>query len=66
MQLEKLANAGSYEFHRPDASGLIDPALARLLPVFPYAPPVQISICAGLPDKAKGVCTKEVVIDGRC
>ncbi|HLY62598.1 MAG TPA: hypothetical protein VKV95_17790 [Terriglobia bacterium] len=62
LQLEKQISTTNRDFIPPAAIGSNDPALGRLLPLFPSAKPANIPIRLGLPTRAKGAAEKTTIM----
>ena len=62
LQAGKQESGTSYEFNPISAFGSNDPALGRLLPLFPSAKPAHIPVRVGLPGRAKGAVEKTTIM----
>ena|SRR5690348_10441366 len=50
------------DFNSAGTLGSSDPALSRLLPLFPTARPAHIPVRVGLPSRAKGAVEKTIIM----
>jgi hypothetical protein len=62
MQMEKQEFAASHDYNLSGLLGSSDPALGRLLPLFPSAKPANIPVRVGLPERAKGASEKTTIM----
>ena len=62
LQTVKPGTVGNYNYNPPDLPGSGEPALNRLLPLFPSAKPANIPVRVGLPGRAKGACEKTTIM----
>jgi len=64
LRMEKQDFLTTYHYEPGLAPELSDPALVRLLSLFPHAAPVRIPIRVGLPVRAKGASEKSTIMFG--
>jgi len=62
VQTQKQEPITYNNFNPPAAIGSSDPALGRLLPLFPSAKPAHIPVRVGLPSRAKGAVEKTTIM----
>lgn len=62
LQTQKQEPITGREFNPAVTLGSNDPALGRLLPLFPTAKPAHIPIRVGLPTRAKGAVEKTTIM----
>jgi hypothetical protein len=62
LQTGNQESVTSYEFKPISAFGSNDPALGRLLPLFPSAKPAHIPVRVGLPGRAKGAVERTTIM----
>jgi hypothetical protein len=62
LQTQKQEPIIGSDFNPPIAVGSNDPALGRLLPLFPTAKPAHIPVRIGLPSRAKGAVEKTIIM----
>jgi hypothetical protein len=62
LQAEKVQSMTSGNFIPQAAIGSNDPAMGRLLPLFPSARPANIPVRVGLPTRAKGAVEKTTIM----
>lgn len=62
LQMEKQESMASGSFNPASSIGSSDPAMGRLLPLFPSAKPAHIPVRVGLPSRAKGAIEKTTIM----
>jgi hypothetical protein len=62
LQIAKQESFVIGEYNPVSAFGSNDPALGRLLPLFPSAKPANIPVRVGLPGRAKGAVEKTTIM----
>lgn len=62
LQMEKQETITSRDFNPTATIGSSDPALGRLLPLFPSAKPAHIPVRVGLPTRARGAVEKTTIM----
>jgi hypothetical protein len=62
LQTVKQESLTSRDFNPAGTIGSSDPALGRLLPLFPSAKPANIPVRVGLPERARGAIEKTTIM----
>lgn len=62
LQTGEQESGTKFEYNPVSAFGSNDPALGRLLPLFPSAKPAHIPVRVGLPGRAKGAVEKTTIM----
>lgn len=62
LQMEKQESITGREYNPTVSIGSNDPAMGRLLPLFPSAKPANIPVRVGLPVRAKGAVEKTTIM----
>jgi hypothetical protein len=62
LTMEKQESVTNGNFNPAAAIGCSDPAMGRLLPLFPSAKPAHIPVRVGLPSRAKGAVEKTTIM----